>query len=137
MITNIVTGQQVSGVDSAEIFFSEVRRLVSPFWEPELGDGSQAIELFQVFRPPHVYGPSSKLNSTAHLPVLETLLQIPEDVVTKLCSEGTVLHCAGGLMVEHVLIQPYITKINGSIDSVMGLSKTLVDKLLEQIQQPS
>ncbi len=40
-------------------------------------------------------------------------------------------------MVEHVLVQPYITKIDGSIDSVMGLSKALVDKLLEQIPQPS
>lgn len=57
--------------------------------------------------------------------------------MTKLCSEGIVLQCAGGLMVEHVLIQPYITKIDGTIDSVMGLSKSLVDKLLEQIQQPS
>lgn len=57
--------------------------------------------------------------------------------MTKLCSESIVLQCAGGLMVEHVLVQPYITKIDGTIDSVMGLSKSLVDKLLEQIQQPS
>eukprot|EP00752_Nemacystus_decipiens_P011866 g10524.t1 len=86
VLTDITTGAQVSGVDTAEIFFKE----------------------------------------------------IPDDVVTKLCDEGTVMMCAGGLMVEHALVQPYITNIDGSIDSVMGLSKALVHKLLEQIkQQPS
>lgn len=62
------------------------------------------------------------------------MFQIPKSVVTKLCSEGTVLQCAGGLMVEHVLVQPYVTKIDGSMDSVMGLSKSLVLKLLEQLK---
>lgn len=65
------------------------------------------------------------------------LQQIPDSVVKELCSEGTVLHCAGGLMVEHTLVQPYITKIEGSIDSVMGLSKALVLKLLQQLKDSS
>ncbi|CAM9289849.1 unnamed protein product [Hapterophycus canaliculatus] len=85
VLTDVVTGLQFSGVDTAEIFFSE----------------------------------------------------IPESAVTELCREGTVLHCAGGLMVEHVLVQPYITKIEGSLDSVMGLSKALVLKLLEQHDESS
>ncbi|CAN0043066.1 unnamed protein product [Pylaiella littoralis] len=85
VLTDILTGRQVSGVDTAKLYFSE----------------------------------------------------IPKSVVTELCNEGTVLQCAGGLMVEHLLVQPYVTKINGSIDSVMGLSKSLVLKLLGQLKQPS
>ncbi|CAM9945647.1 unnamed protein product [Scytosiphon promiscuus] len=84
VLTDVVTGRQCSGVDTAEIFFNE----------------------------------------------------IPDSVVRELCSEGTVLHCAGGLMVEHALVQPYITKIEGSLDSVMGLSKALVLKLLEEQNNP-
>ena len=59
---------------------------------------------------------------------------MPDSVVAQLCKEGTVLQCAGGLMVEHKLIQPYITNIDGTMDSVMGLSKTLVLELLARLE---
>lgn len=59
--------------------------------------------------------------------------QVPDSVVTKLCEEGTVLQCAGGLMVEHKLVQPYITNMDGTMDSVMGLSKSLVLELLARL----
>eukprot|EP00904_Undaria_pinnatifida_P012191 jgi/Undpi1/8101/HiC_scaffold_24.g10573.m1 len=59
---------------------------------------------------------------------------VPDSVVAQLCKEGTVLQCAGGLMVEHKLIQPYITNIDGTMDSVMGLSKTLVLELLARLE---
>lgn len=55
--------------------------------------------------------------------------------MTKLCGEGTVLQCAGGLMVEHPLVEPFIARIDGSMDSVMGLSKALVLKLLDKHKQ--
>ncbi|CAM9906285.1 unnamed protein product [Chrysoparadoxa australica] len=83
VITDLATGKQVHGVDSAEIYFSKV----------------------------------------------------PDAVVDELCAQGTVLHCAGGLMVEHPLIQPYLQEIKGDIDSVMGLSKALVKRLMDQVQQ--
>ncbi len=35
-------------------------------------------------------------------------------------------------MIEHPLIQPYIDRIEGTLDSIMGLSKNLVLKLLEE-----
>jgi len=44
-----------------------------------------------------------------------------------------VLSCAGGLMVEHPLVKQYITGIDGTEDSVMGLSKELVLKLLNEL----
>lgn len=40
-------------------------------------------------------------------------------------------------MVEHDLVQPYITNIDGTIDSVMGLSKQLVLRLLAQLRTDS
>lgn len=55
---------------------------------------------------------------------------IPIKIIDKLIEEGEVLHCAGGLMVEHPLLQPYISKIIGTRDSVMGLSSALLEKLV-------
>lgn len=43
---------------------------------------------------------------------------------------GDVMWCAGGLMIEHPLVTPYITHIDGSQDSVMGLGKDAVIKVL-------
>nr|GMD89395.1 maf-like protein DDB_G0281937 isoform X3 [Ipomoea batatas]GMD93747.1 maf-like protein DDB_G0281937 isoform X3 [Ipomoea batatas] len=37
--------------------------------------------------------------------------EIPEDVMDKLIEEGTVLYVAGGLLIEHPLIQPYIKRV--------------------------
>lgn len=59
--------------------------------------------------------------------------QVPESVVIQLCEEGMVFNCAGGLMVEHPLVHPYVVRINGTLDSVMGLSKSLVNRLLQQL----
>lgn len=47
-----------------------------------------------------------------------------------LIAEGEVFWCAGGLMVEHDLVQPHVAKVVGGIDSVMGLPKQLVVQLL-------
>ena len=61
------------------------------------------------------------------------LKPIPEDIVQKLIDEGEVFYCAGGLMIEHPMIQPYIDRIEGTLDSIMGLSKSLVLELLENM----
>jgi septum formation protein len=59
---------------------------------------------------------------------------IPGDIVDRLISEGTVLGCAGGLMIEHELVQKYIMKVDGSIDSVMGLSMSLFHSLMNEFK---
>uniref|UniRef100_A0A0G4GMM6 Maf-like protein n=1 Tax=Chromera velia CCMP2878 TaxID=1169474 RepID=A0A0G4GMM6_9ALVE len=58
---------------------------------------------------------------------------IPSDVIERIVEEGEVFHTAGGLMIEHPLLQPYIRKIDGTIDAVMGVSKMLVRDLMLQI----
>lgn len=60
---------------------------------------------------------------------------IPDSVVADLLEEGKVFHCAGGIMVENPLMRPYITAIEGSEDTVKGLSKALVQSLLDKLNQ--
>ena len=47
---------------------------------------------------------------------------------------GEVLSCAGGLMVEHPLVLPYRRQIEGTEESVMGLSLDLLEKLLVELK---
>ncbi|CAG9461353.1 unnamed protein product [Pedinophyceae sp. YPF-701] len=55
---------------------------------------------------------------------------IPEADVDAMIQEGDVLWCAGGLMLEHPRVTPHCTKLVGTMDSVMGLPKALLCKLL-------
>jgi len=57
----------------------------------------------------------------------------PSTIIQQILDEGHVLHCAGGLMVEHELLQPYVKQIEGSQDSLMGLSIPLLQQLLDQL----
>ena len=60
-----------------------------------------------------------------------------KDLIDRLLEEGTdcpILDCAGGLMVEHPLVQEHLESIDGSQDGVMGLSKELVLRLLGELQ---
>ena len=58
-----------------------------------------------------------------------------DDLVDRLLRDDNapILSCAGGLMVEHPLVREYIERIDGTEDSVMGLSKDLVLKLLKEL----
>ncbi|KAF3643304.1 putative 3-ketoacyl-CoA synthase 4-like [Capsicum annuum] len=47
--------------------------------------------------------------------------------------EGIVLYAAGGLIIEHPLIVPYVKEVVGSTDSVMGLPKALTERLIKEI----
>jgi len=59
-----------------------------------------------------------------------------KDVVDRMVAEGApILDCAGGLMVEHPLVREHVDRINGTEDSVMGLSKPLVLRLLKELKQ--
>ena len=57
---------------------------------------------------------------------------IPSDVIDDLIEEGTVFQCAGGLMVEHPKVQPFIERMDGPMDSIMGLCKATVSQLLDE-----
>jgi septum formation protein len=58
------------------------------------------------------------------------------DLIPRLVQDGApVLDCAGGLMIEHPMVREHLDHIEGSEDGVMGLSKTLVLRLLQELQQ--
>jgi len=84
VLTHLPTGIQVSGVDTATIYFST---------------------------------------------------SVPTDLVDRLVElDEPILSCAGGLMIEHPLTKEHVTRIDGTEDSVMGLSKDLVLRLLQELK---
>uniref|UniRef100_A0A0E0KAV9 Maf-like protein n=1 Tax=Oryza punctata TaxID=4537 RepID=A0A0E0KAV9_ORYPU len=63
--------------------------------------------------------------------------KIPDEVVESLIEEGDVFYVAGGLLIEHPLTSPLVEAIVGTIDSVMGLPKSLTEKLIkESLEEP-
>lgn len=55
------------------------------------------------------------------------LAPMPEPDIHALVDEGDVMYCAGALMVENARVVPFVQSINGSIDSVLGLSMATVE----------
>ena len=55
------------------------------------------------------------------------------EVVEALVDEGAVMACAGALMVEHALVAPRIARMHGALDSVQGLPKALLLRLLQRV----
>jgi septum formation protein len=55
---------------------------------------------------------------------------LPDATIDALLAEGQVMWCAGGLMIEHPLVAPLITRIEGTPDAVMGLGKETVMRVL-------
>ena len=57
-------------------------------------------------------------------------------LIDSLIEQGEpVMSCAGGLMIEHPLVQHHVDRIDGTEDSVMGLSKELVLRLLQELAE--
>ncbi|XP_017216287.1 uncharacterized protein LOC108193940 [Daucus carota subsp. sativus] len=58
--------------------------------------------------------------------------EIPDEVIDSMVEEEIMLKVAGGLTIEHPLTLPYIDTVVGTYDSVMGLSKSLTEKLIQE-----
>jgi septum formation protein len=68
--------------------------------------------------------------------------EIPRETVDQLLKEGQgqgqggqvgVMDCAGALMVEHPLVAPCIRRVDGTMNSLMGLSTDLLFSLIDQL----
>ena len=55
---------------------------------------------------------------------------LSDEDIQALVDEGEIMYCAGGLMVEHPLVAPNVTQIEGGIDSVLGLGMATVEDLI-------
>lgn len=51
--------------------------------------------------------------------------------------EGTVMKCAGALMIENPLLEPFITCFDGTKDAIMGLPKDTVLRLVAEAVKAS
>lgn len=68
-------------------------------------------------------------------------LDIPESSIEDIISEGTIMHCCGGFMVDHRkhykfmldLFLPYLGKRIGTEDSIVGMPVDLLRKLLSDV----
>ncbi len=58
-----------------------------------------------------------------------------EATIDTMSKEEEVMWSCGGLVVEHNLVQPFISTIEGTVDSIQGLSKEAVLRLLAQADQ--
>ena len=102
------SGIRVSGTDTATIYFNATT----------LGANASSSRSEDGTPPP----------PTTTIPAAHAL------ITDLLALNQPVLSCAGGLMIEHPLVQRHILSIEGTEDSVMGLSKQLVLTLFEELQ---
>jgi septum formation protein len=58
---------------------------------------------------------------------------VPPDTIEALIAQGDVYYSAGALLVESPLMTPCVHSIDGSVDGVLGLSKRLLERLLEDM----
>ncbi|KMZ56532.1 Maf family protein, putative, expressed [Zostera marina] len=59
--------------------------------------------------------------------------EIPDETIEKLIDDGVVFNVAGGLLIEHPLTRTFVDRVEGDIDSIMGLSKELTEKLFHEV----
>lgn len=62
--------------------------------------------------------------------------EIPKHVIDEILKDDGVLNCAGGLMIEHKLIQPYISNLEGGVDSIMGMNCSITVELMRKCCLP-
>jgi septum formation protein len=57
---------------------------------------------------------------------------LPPAVIEELVESGASMETAGGLRIEHPIVQPYIECIIGEKSAVMGFCQTLAEKLIRE-----
>ncbi len=62
------------------------------------------------------------------------LRPIPEDVIEKIIDSGEVFTWAGAFAVQHPLVAPLIDRIEGTLESVIGLPVELTKRLIGEVQ---
>lgn len=58
---------------------------------------------------------------------------IPESVIDDIIREGDVFSLSGSFSIEGPKLKDYIVKIDGAIDSVIGLPKALTERLIKEV----
>lgn len=58
---------------------------------------------------------------------------IPDEAIDAMIRKGELYKCAGGVKTEDPLMKPYIRKVHGTQDSVMGLPIGLTKRLIDEV----
>ena len=58
----------------------------------------------------------------------------PDDVIEQLIAEGNIFSQAGAFSLEDPLVAPYVQHIEGTLDSIEGLSKEITERLMKEVQ---
>lgn len=59
--------------------------------------------------------------------------KIPQSVIEKLIQDGSIMRAAGGFIVEHPLLAPFVDHIEGTLDSITGLPLQKTQKLIKEV----
>lgn len=59
---------------------------------------------------------------------------IYDDVINKLIADKNIFSCSGGFSVEDPILKNFIRKIEGTIDSIIGLPKELTERLIKEVR---
>lgn len=60
---------------------------------------------------------------------------VPHDVIERFVASGDPFTHAGGFSIENRLLQPYIARIEGGEDSVIGLPLALLERLMQEVSE--
>jgi septum formation protein len=61
------------------------------------------------------------------------LRSLPDELIEERIADGEIFYCAGALRLEDPVIAPYIERIDGALDSVMGLPRELTARLIQAV----
>lgn len=59
--------------------------------------------------------------------------KIPSHIIDTLIQEGNIMRAAGGFIVEHPLLAPFVDHIEGTLDSITGLPLQKTQKLIQEV----
>lgn len=63
------------------------------------------------------------------------LKPLPEDFIEQYVQSGEALKGAGGFMIQNPIFAPYIERVEGSFDALVGLSKDVLQQLMHEASQ--
>ncbi len=59
---------------------------------------------------------------------------LPDEGVEDFLKYGEPLSRAGGFAIQHPLLKPYINKLEGTVESIVGMPVHLLEKLLQEVK---
>lgn len=62
---------------------------------------------------------------------------IPNDVIHELIKKEIIMNAAGGFTIEDPLLSPYVDRVEGAEDSVLGLPMKLTEDLIKKVTMSS